>query len=838
MASPFRTFRRYQKTFIVVGLVILTFVFVIGDSLVAYLGGSRGGGGATQDAQAVAVSWDGGSLTNQELDNLVFRRRIVNSFLQNVVNAGGLSAMEAGLDPRDLSVQPIMGPPTERGVVATKMLADAARNAGMRVSDEAIVRYLYELGRGHVSPDQMRAMVTKGNARVPISYVMDALREEMLAHNYLASHKYAFATVTPQQRYEDWLRLNDRIVVEAAAIPAESFVVDVPEPTEAELAQFFEQHKTREPVPELVNQVELPSPTPGFRLPRTIDVQFIKADYDALLAKIEDEITDEEISKYYEENKDPRFIKADTSFLDSLQQDLEMNAPADSAPATGTPPTDEADPASGTTTQPTTTPPPTEPMSDANGPADSGQSEAVEAPPVDADPAPADNAEPASTPATGDQSSIHSGPPKRVFRLAAFQEQAESGETTTDTATESPPPVEPVESTPAPGTAADQPTSTAVEPPPTSEATNAAPAGGESSSTTEASATGSAPGSTAASPAAASEKPKEFQSLDEVRDEIRRTLAVERTRQRLDELMNELHVQVNGEFTKYFSQRLASDTSEREPAPPPKSLIDLAPLAAEHGLEQGSTGPMSWLEMRKTPVGASGDIESQIELYRMLFGTDEVEQYKPVSTQDIDGNRYLVMKMSDTPGRVPELAEVRDEVIRAWKLAQASELAKKRAEELAEKAEAAKGPLSQALADNPSLEVIRTDPFSRLTGGDVVLIGGQPQLQPFRLSEPTGIVAAGQQFMDTVFGLKEGEVGSVLNHDRSIAYVVRVIEHQQTPDALHDAYLAEANIWPGLGIMMNEHRQLGTELLAADIFASRAVNWERDPDQPEQAEVE
>jgi hypothetical protein len=334
----------------------------------------------------------------------------------------------------------------------------------------------------------------------------------------------------------------------------------------------------------------------------------------------------------------------------------------------------------------------------------------------------------------------------------------------------------------------------------------------------------------------ASEPPKEFQPLEEVRDEIRRTLAVERARQQLDDLMNQLQVQVNGEFTKYFSERLAAETEGREPPAPPKSLTDLAPLAAQHGLKHGSTGPMSWLEMRKTPVGASGDVETQAELFRILFATDDVEMYQPVSTEDIDGNRFLVMKMSDTPGRIPELAEVRDEVVRAWKLQKAAELAKKRAEELAKKAQEAKGPLSQALADNQSLEVIRTDPFSRYTGGDVVLMGGQPQLQPFRLSEPTGIIAAGPEFMDVVFNLKEGEVGSVLNHDHSIAYVVRVVEHQQTPDALHDAYLAEANIWPGLGIMVNEHQQLGTQLLASDIFANRAVKWEREPDQQEQAD--
>jgi hypothetical protein len=97
-------------------------------------------------------------------------------------------------------------------------------------------------------------------------------------------------------------------------------------------------------------------------------------------------------------------------------------------------------------------------------------------------------------------------------------------------------------------------------------------------------------------------------------------------------------------------------------------------------------------------------------------------------------------------------------------------------------------------------------------------------------------VAAGQDFMKVVFDLKEGEVGSVLNHDHSIAYVVRVAEHQQTPDALHDAYLAEANIWPGLRMMIDDHQRGIERLLATDIFTARALKWERNPDQPEEAD--
>jgi hypothetical protein len=88
--------------------------------------------------------------------------------------------------------------------------------------------------------------------------------------------------------------------------------------------------------------------------------------------------------------------------------------------------------------------------------------------------------------------------------------------------------------------------------------------------------------------------------------------------------------------------------------------------------------------------------------------------------------------------------------------------------------------------------------------------------------------------MDKVFSLKNGEVGAVLNHDHSTAYVVRIAEHLMPPDALHDAYLAEAGNWPGIGLMNNDHAQISSSLLAADILKSRNLRWERDPDQQEQ----
>ena len=72
MASPFRAFRKYQKTLLAVAGVVLMFVFVLGDPLSQYLRSHSGGtGDAGQRPSDIAVHWNGGKLTNTELGQLV-----------------------------------------------------------------------------------------------------------------------------------------------------------------------------------------------------------------------------------------------------------------------------------------------------------------------------------------------------------------------------------------------------------------------------------------------------------------------------------------------------------------------------------------------------------------------------------------------------------------------------------------------------------------------------------------------------------------------------------------------------------------------------------------------
>jgi hypothetical protein len=858
MASPFRFFRKHQKALLVVAGVILILVFVISDSLPYLTGGSRSGGG-DPEAGSVAVTWDGGSLTNRQLDALVMQRRILNSFLERIHGLGAESAYRAGVEPRQLHVQILRGPDTpqqgvEQSVVNTRIFADAARDAGMHVSNETLVQYLYELGRGNVTNDDMRAILKSMQTGVTIDYILDALREEMLARNYINSHQFALETVTPDQRFADWRRVNDHVVLEAAALPIEKFEVDVPKPTDEELAAFFDKYKSVEASPVMYFNTELPSATPGFAISRKIDVQFIAANYDEFLKKVEGEITDEEIAKYYEENKDPLFIKADTKLMDEKKG--ATSPTTEDAKDSGSPPSEtQTAPESESTTVPQSPgPDASQPENDKQEPANEGApaSESKAAPETPADdaakpeaaPSPeTENQQPAKAdeapPADGKQSSLNRSSRIGIFRLVGFQENAdETGSPADDAA---PPAANSGEAA-----SANEKDSAAKSESPAEGTPPADSAPGAAASDTVAPAAPAPPADPPAAPptttppaAEKDEKPKEFQPLDEVRDQIRRQLASARATEQLTKLMENLEGEINDVFQKYFSEVLTAQDEEKKPPAPPASLADLTPLAEKHGLKAGQTGPMSALQLRETPVGKSGVAESGISLLGLLFGTRDLELYQPVSTMDVDGNRYIAMKISDTPGKVPTLAEVRNDVVKAWTRMKAAELAEKNAQEIAKKVQESKSKLADYFADDQSVKVATTDPFAELTGGDVGFIGGRIQRQPFRLNQPEGILAPGPEFMKKTFELKDGEVGAVLNNDRSIAYVIRVVNHEPPVSELQTAYLGEANTWPGQFALTNSHAQEAGRSFVNDIIGESGIKWEGNhPDKIEQDEPE
>lgn len=801
----FKFFRRYQKSFIIFGGVILMFVFTIGDSLTGWLGRNQENQGGRQ-ASDVAVTWDGGSLTEGELDTLVQKRLMVHRFVTQVQGVGYQLAESKGLEQFQRPVVPVGGVGEdwtrnylEADVLQDYILAQKGEEMGIRVTDAAVKKYISELGFGQLGGDEVQGIISNlmpGSAATGI--IFDALRHELTAAAVQQVYGAGFtangllAAELPVDRWEQWRQVNDRLAIEAAAIDPTTSLIDVKDPTDDELREYYEEHKNNIQFPREVLGVQLTPPAPGFRVPRKIRVQYLRANFNEFVDRFAAEVTDEQIAEYYEENK-VRFTKA-ASFDDLSDLDL--------SDAGDTEATDEAaadaDDADGEEMQEDSAEGDSEDTAEESAEAGTDEAAEEEKPAGDSEESADDTAddsaeepataeEPTTEPADGEESSAVK--PRSPFRFVALQEEADEAEAETS-AEES------------------------TEP----EASDDAATDSEES----------AEEATGEEPAEESEEMEtEYQPLEEVADKIRRNIAEERFFNEIDATMEEIAGKLNPAFKKYLNAKLDADALDEEPPTPPEALADLSPLAKEYSLEYEESGELDGMEMQDSSIGRT-EVYQKYDgnpLWRVLFGAD-VELYEPILSGDVGrfGDRYLVMKTSDEPSRVPSFEEVKSEVAKAWKQAEAAKLALEKAEKLAEKVQQADISLTDYFADDANIEVVRTAPFSQLSTGEAAFAGGPAN---YKLPEPEGLESIGPEFLQSVFKLKEGEVKALLNFEQSKVYLVKIADQDESTEQLRADFLQQTNNWPGRRMFRDNSVRIKQQSVLGSVIEDLNVEWQR-----------
>lgn len=777
MATPLTAISKYTGVLMATMCVLLMFSFVVADPLMQYAGG--GASASSREKQPVA-SWDGGTINERQLNQAVINRNILAQFQVTVERMGAQAAIEDGIDLQYAGrrVEPMQLPRSreqavETSVVRTKIFAEKATEAGMVVSDGMIVDYLQAISFDRVSNADMRSILKRmnsGGGRTTIAQVFDLIREAMLANNYLSSHTYAFRTILPEERWEDWKKVNERVVVEAAALPIESFVDEVPEPSDAELEEFFALYKNREPSSEVLRgfgNVELPSALPAFATPPRVKLAYLKADFNVVAEQLVSEVTDAEVAAYYEENKES-FVEADRALFggaDSIfgADDLLAND------------TDE-------------------PEEEPTGEEPVAEEESTEAPAEEAEMTEeAATEEPASeeaAPETEEEAAEESVNPLRDDSPVEEEEEEEEVAETEDAEATDEPAAEDSEATAEPNDEADEAEETVYQP------------------------------------------------LEEVSDEIRRILANQRAAQRLQDKMNRLKLTLDDAYVEYFDARLEAEASKSEEQPKaPTVLTDLKPLAEEEQLELVELDQSPQMELRETEPGRSINIESSAQqplpAWYLAFRPDDVDTFQPLLTYDLDGNRYLILVTERYDAKTPELDELRDQVVAAWKRTKAAELAQEKAEELAKEI----GPTGKSLEDyfadagedavKPA-SIDETDAFALLTIGQVAPSARQI---PLRLSQPAPLVAAGPALLEGVFDIGEGEVGAELNHDHSIAYLLRIAQRIGSEDELRREFLRDGDRWMGAQVLMQSRVSQKVRALTGNLLEESSLQWERTPDQ-------
>lgn len=292
MASPFRVFRKHQKVmFAVLGvMVMIAFVF---------LSGTGGPSGSGHRDEVVVRTAKFGDLRASQVQALMGQRQHVLGFLQSLAmevarGGGSYQIVEA--------VRQCMGPATEQSSVEKWLFAREAERLGIVVDDDSINTFLKDLTDNRVSSQKINDILRQPKSALTEHQLFAMLREELLAlrlrelFHQLSPNpnqpSFLSLSIPPGQRWDYFKRLNQRAKVEVAALPVANYVGSVKDPDDATLKKFFEQCK------EVVARSD--SPDPGFRQPRKIDVQYLKADRDKFLAAV----TDAEIQQQYEKNKE------------------------------------------------------------------------------------------------------------------------------------------------------------------------------------------------------------------------------------------------------------------------------------------------------------------------------------------------------------------------------------------------------------------------------------------------------------------------------------------------------------------------------------------------------
>jgi hypothetical protein len=805
MASPFRVFRKNQKIWMVALTILSMFAFVVLGSF------SRLGSPSGKREDPEIFTWDFGAVHKSDLQYRKQARQLVRQFLFNAVVAANPDSMVERNLQQSLNRQ---FPLSDQQIVESMLWEKKAQQLGIVVSDDMVNNFIRDYTGNRLRPEQLAEIVRSMQARngeVSQTELFDALRTELSA--LYAEGAFAqllqrnngrvffFRGDTPGDRWDYFCRLNRKITAELLPVPVEQFVAAIHDPSADELQKFYDQYK---------NVVKDPdSPAPGFRQPFKAKFQYLKADYEKLLAVASPKITEAQIKSYYDEHKD-EFKKTKLPELPSTDESgskTEGNTgaakPADETKSSANKSSEKSSDtksADGKTGQKTSGAKSDAKPNDAkSGSVKSGDAKSGDAKKTDDLKKSDDKKSSDKNSNDGKQSSAWPANSRSNDSMDS-QLLALADQPTSPPAAKSP-------------SAAAKP---AAKTPDTKSAETSSPkipvakASDTKTSETKTSETKTSDNKTSAGQTAADqtagatpESPVEYDPLSKVTDTIRNRLAQQNVDEQVDAAFSAIELQLD-QYTRSLDSYQAAlsrgNKSAKKPEPP-----DLATLAKPYGLEAKETDLISRQQaLDHTDIGKSyslsvadsalaaltGQRHTTQPFVQMAFNLDASSQptlamYQSQRTADNDNSRYLWWKVSDEAEHTPPLDEIKPQVTQEWKSIQARTPALAKAQEDAVQARQLKQTLKETFGSIPGQEISTVGPFSWLT---------QPIGQPFgapHLTDVSAVQQAGNDFMKAVFALQPGETGVAYNEPQTVYYVAQVESQEPPLDELRQDFMAK-----------------------------------------------
>jgi hypothetical protein len=827
MSSPLATFRK-NRTYWMAGLVLLALMSFVVMPAIEFMQGAMNNSNSVDDQ--VIVRWNGGRMTMGELGRSRQHHykfiRFLSALSREVIEAGGQPQIPEFAFSAESKQIIDLGVNVQSGslaVIETRMLSDFAKSNGIEFDDDAADQFLVAFCDKSVSPERLTQIlrestenqITEFDLREMIKLELGAIVARQMSLRGWSNdfkpddYQRVRLTQTPGDMWSDFLKLNQTAKVEAYPVLVSDHVKSVlGEPTEAEILAIYEKGKNRIPSPVF--------PEPGFMRDYKANFEYVEGNFSDWITREKAKVTEEQLKAEYDKlinlgqlKFDPQLEKATT--------------PAE--PGTTTPP------AAATQSTPAATPPvadapltdpaiktPAEPAPEtpaAEKPAETPNNEAPQ-PETPAAPATAAPETPASdnpvVPATADpkqQSSLRSS---SKIRLVSTQDDPKP-------ATETPATETPAAETPA---AQDPNALPPVVVQPNAPATDDQAAGNEAKPD----------GTTApAAPGAEAKTEKRNKTFDEAREELLESLARGAVIDALQKELTSAKEQMQ-QYSRAYRQQIALQKEGLQPEtkatrPDLRKVVDV-------GLKFGETGMVDRAKLFTTEIGKStmslqeqGMGQIPMPNYGMnnpnfgLFTPEQslyFDQMAMLEQRTPDFRQYIFWKVDEQQAYVPALAEVREEVITAWKTQKARQLAADKAAEIAKKVKGTEEPWKDALDLTQQSLLVTTDPFTWLSG-----FGETP-----RISNVPTLDTVGQEFMQKVFTTAVGSAGVAPNQGQNIYYVYRVAEITPATAELESRFAADPNKMAARRVGLMTGQQIYTGLYET-IEDRLNVKWEVSP---------
>ena len=795
-SSPFELFRRNLKPMMVFLTLLALVSFVILPSIAMYQQQQMGAGGT----ETKLATFNGGDFDFNKVSYFTRNHYATTQFLRDLaeltISRGGAPKVaEFQYDPQSKQIQALgINPsPSDQSSVRTMMFAGEAKKAGLDLDDTAIRNWLTLYSDGRLSDAEINGVLANATRnQMGQVQLYEQLRTQLLAQAYQRQVMGGLASggmpiVPPAKQWELFLRLNRRAVADAYAVNVADFIEKTnAKPSEKQIKEVYEEGKTAYP--------DEQSPKPAFRRPYNANIEYLAGNLNDFIDREIATLTEDQLKAEYQKRLDGGDFK--------LPEQPAETAPAETAPAETTPA--ETTPAE--TTPAETKPeeasaedkPATEEMPAEEKPAAdetpateekaTAESEtetkpATETPPAaDAPPAteaPAAPEAPADTPAAADSSRL--AKPSNGIQLVAAraQEDADAPKPADDAAKLAEDVAKATQEA-----AADKPADAPKEEPAKEE-----PAKATSDEAKPEMKEGDVPPAEdkpaedkPAEDKPAEEKPAEapeakVEPFEKVRDDIARSLAMQPALNKLDAAVSE----VDKTMRTYFNARaLASGKKTKVPASP-----DLKALAEKLGMKHVVTGMMDGREIQEDPISLSFGVGTGMQrgegfVQSMYVGRPQL--YTPVRTVDDQAQvSYVAWKTEEKAEYIPELKEVREEVITSIRTAEARVLAKAEADRLAKEFAASDKPAKELVpAERANQYFEGIGPFSWMNSfgfGMRAFMGNVPELD-----------RVGEAFMRQVFTSERDKWGVAPNMPETVYYVVKPTEFSPSTDELHQRF--------------------------------------------------